>query len=66
MGFEEAPREGDTVIHENGIRVLVDPQSARFLKGSKLDYVESLQGSGFSIDNPNSSGSCACGASHSF
>ena len=64
MVLEEAAAEEDIVIEEEGLRVFIDPTSARYLKGSQIDYVENLMGSGFKIENPNVVSSCACG--HSF
>ena len=54
---------GDWVGEFGGVKVLVDPASAAVLKGVKIDFVESLQGSGFSIENPNAVRSCGCGNS---
>ncbi|HKZ62218.1 MAG TPA: iron-sulfur cluster insertion protein ErpA [Nitrososphaera sp.] len=64
MGFEEKPDEDDKVIEQNGVRLLLDSYSQRYLKGANIDYVESLMGSGFKINNPNVTKSCSCG--HSF
>ncbi|HLG37665.1 MAG TPA: iron-sulfur cluster insertion protein ErpA [Nitrososphaera sp.] len=64
MGFEEKPDEDDTVIEQDGVKVLLDSYSQRYLKGANIDYVESLMGSGFKINNPNVTKSCSCG--HSF
>jgi iron-sulfur cluster assembly protein len=57
-------QEGDQVIVEDGIRILVDEMSASYLSGSQIDYSNNLMGGGFSIQNPNAVKSCACG--HSF
>jgi iron-sulfur cluster assembly accessory protein len=64
MGFEEKPDEDDAIINENGVEVIVDSYSQKYLKGANVDYVESLMGSGFKINNPNVTKSCSCG--HSF
>lgn len=64
LALEENASEDDHVLEEHGLRVLVDPFSAKYVKGSVIDYVESLQGAGFKIDNPNVVSTCACG--HSF
>ena len=56
-------KEGDTVIETGGIEVVVDPQSAQYLKDAKVDYVEDFRGAGFSVTNPNASGGCGCGKS---
>ena len=64
LGFDRGAAEGDDEAEFHGVRVVVDPASAPYLKGATVDFVESLQESGFKIDNPNASGSCGCG--HSF
>jgi|ERR1051325_9140052 iron-sulfur cluster assembly accessory protein len=53
----------DVMFSQHGVDVLIDPQSLEFLKGSTIDYVESIQGSGFRIQNPNAKTSCGCGKS---
>jgi len=60
--FDEK-KEGDTVIETGGIEVVVDPQSAQYLKDAKVDYVEDFRGAGFSVTNPNATGGCGCGKS---
>jgi len=64
LGWEDVPQEGDEVIESSGVKVYVDPNSVQYVGGAQIDYVDSLYGSGFSINNPNSKGSCGCG--HSF
>lgn len=64
LAFEEQGNEGDEVVSQDGISILIDRFSAPYLKGITVDYVSSLAGSGFKISNPNASGSCGCG--HSF
>jgi iron-sulfur cluster assembly accessory protein len=64
LGFDRGAVEGDSEAEFHGVRVVVDPASAPYLLGATVDFVESLQESGFKIDNPNASGSCGCG--HSF
>lgn len=64
MAFQEAPEAGDTVVNIDGVRLLVDPTSMMYLGGARIDYVDSLIGGGFQIDNPNAVSSCGCG--HSF
>jgi iron-sulfur cluster insertion protein len=57
-------KDDDTVIATGGIEVVVDPQSAGYLKDAKVDYVEDFRGAGFSVTNPNATGgSCGCGKS---
>jgi iron-sulfur cluster assembly accessory protein len=57
-------QEGDTVIPQSGFRVLVDEMSIGYIMGSEVDYVDSLMGAGFTVNNPNAVSSCGCG--HSF
>ena len=64
MAIEESASADDTVVHENGVRVLVDSTSIPLLQGAEIDYVESLMRSGFVINNPNIASAghgCACG-----
>jgi iron-sulfur cluster assembly accessory protein len=66
-GFTFDDKREDDEINEAGeIRVLIDPQSAKYLAGSKVDYIDDFRGSGFVIENPNTKGSCGCGSSVSF
>jgi iron-sulfur cluster assembly protein len=65
MGFETNPEEDDSVIEENGVKLLIDSYSQDHLKGANVDYIESLMGSGFKINNPNVTKSCSCGSSFS-
>ena len=60
--FDEK-KDGDNVTEQGGITVVVDPQSAMYLKDAKVDYVEDFRGAGFSVTNPNASGGCGCGKS---
>lgn len=57
-------QEGDTVIALSGFNVLVDEMSIGYITGSEVDYVDSLMGAGFTVNNPNAVSSCGCG--HSF
>lgn len=63
MGFAHEVEEGDTQFEQHGIQVLVDKESAPALKGTQIDYKQSLMGGGFTIDNPNAIASCGCGSS---
>ena len=63
LNIEEAALEDDMVQEVNGIRVFVDGFSAQYLTGVTVDYVTSMQGSGFTFTNPNASGGCGCGSS---
>jgi iron-sulfur cluster assembly protein len=64
LGFDRGAQEGDHEFECEGVKVVVDPFSAPYLKGSTVDYLETIQESGFKIDNPNAVASCGCG--HSF
>ncbi|WP_077214467.1 HesB/IscA family protein [Bacillus dakarensis] len=63
MGFAHEVEDGDSQLEQYGIKILVDKTSAPALKGTKIDYKESLMGGGFTIDNPNAIASCGCGSS---
>jgi iron-sulfur cluster assembly accessory protein len=63
LTFENAQRENDHVLDMNGLKVYVDPMSSMYLEGVSIDYIDSLEGSGFKIENPNASGTCGCGSS---
>jgi len=65
MGFETKAEEDDVVIEEQGVKILVDSMSQDHLQGANVDYIESLMGSGFKINNPNVTKSCSCGSSFS-
>ena len=65
-GFQfDEKREDDNVLETGGIQVVVDPQSATYLRESTVDYVEDFRGAGFSVTNPQSTGGCGCGKSFS-
>jgi iron-sulfur cluster assembly accessory protein len=65
-GFQfDEKREDDNVLELSGIMVVVDPQSATYLRDSTVDYVEDFRGAGFSVTNPQSTGGCGCGKSFS-
>jgi len=64
--FDDRQLDGDLEQNEHGITVRIDKMSTPYLTGAVIDWKESLEASGFSIDNPNSSGSCACGDSATF
>ena len=63
MELDEKPSSEDHVIEEDGVKVLISPEFFAKLKGAKIDYVDSLQGGGFKITNPNVASSCGCGQS---
>ena len=56
-------REGDKVFEHDGIRIIVDELSLKYVDGSTVDYTESFQGQGFEVKNPNVVASCGCGSS---
>jgi iron-sulfur cluster assembly accessory protein len=59
----DSRKENDNVIEQDGLQILVDPQSAELLQGSVVDYKSDLSGEGFAIQNPNVKKSCGCGNS---
>ena len=63
MDFENSAKEDDVVTEVSGVKFFVDKWSLKMLSGAKVDYVESFQGAGFKIDNPNARHSCGCGNS---
>lgn len=63
--IEDKPADDDTIVSQDGYNVFVDPFSMQYLSGITVDYVTSMQGSGFTFKNPNSSGGCGCGSSFS-
>ena len=64
LGFDRGAQEGDLEFSMHGVDVVVDPFSAPYLQGAEIDYVDTIQSSGFAINNPNATSSCGCG--HSF
>ena len=63
LDFDKEQRDNDHVIDYDGLRVFVDPVSARYLQGTVIDYVLGMQGAGFKFNNPKAVGSCGCGSS---
>lgn len=63
--FDDRMLDGDEEDEQHGVRVRVDRSSALYLQGAVIDWKESLEASGFSIENPNASSTCACGDSFS-
>ena len=63
LGFDRGAQSGDHELEFHGVRVVIDPFSAPYLKGSTIDFLEGLQESGFKIDNPNPVSACGCGSS---
>ena len=63
MMLEDAPTADDNVLEANGVKVYVDGKSIDLLKGSQIDYVDTLMGAGFTVNNPNAVAACGCGSS---
>ncbi len=63
MMLEDAPTPEDKVLDVNGIKVYVDGKSVDLLSGSQIDYVDTLMGAGFTVNNPNAVSACGCGSS---
>lgn len=59
----DSPEEGDSVSETGGVKLVVDPVSLDLVAGSTVDYVESLGGAAFRVENPNASAGCGCGSS---
>jgi iron-sulfur cluster assembly protein len=62
LAFDEQ-RDGDQIFEDHGLKILVDGPSLPYVRGAIVDYVESLQGAGFKVDNPNVIAACGCGSS---
>lgn len=65
FGFADAPEKGDTIAETDGVRLVVDEVSLDLVRGCSVDYVESLGGAAFKVENPNASSGCGCGSSFS-
>ncbi|WP_326599443.1 HesB/IscA family protein [Streptomyces sp. NBC_01803] len=63
--FDERSLDGDVVKDYDGVKVVTDRMSAPYLGGASIDFVDTIEKQGFTIDNPNATGSCACGDSFS-
>ncbi|MFZ2487306.1 MAG: iron-sulfur cluster assembly accessory protein [Anaerolineae bacterium] len=63
MAFENTQRPGDEVYNQHGMKVFVDPTSLFYINGARIDYLDSLMGGGFHIENPQAVSSCGCGSS---
>ncbi|MDV6376069.1 HesB/IscA family protein [Deinococcus arenicola] len=64
MAIDDRELEGDTIVHDRGVKLLVDHMSLSLLQGGEVDFVENMMGGGFTVNNPNATSSCGCG--HSF
>ncbi len=63
FGFADAPEADDTVAETDGVRLVVDAVSLNLVRGCAVDYVESLGGAAFRVENPNAASGCGCGSS---
>ena len=63
FGLDDKIAKDDEIIEQNGARVAIDPMSLMYLAGSRIDFVEKMIGSQFTIGNPNATTSCSCGSS---
>jgi iron-sulfur cluster assembly protein len=63
LGFDNIPQEGDNVVEDNSIKIVVDKKSFLYLFGTELDFSDGLNGKGFQFINPNASRTCGCGES---
>lgn len=63
MGFDEEMHEGDQTFEQHGVKIVVDKDSFQYIKGTEIDYKDSMMGGGFTIHNPNAVASCGCGSS---
>jgi iron-sulfur cluster assembly protein len=63
LGFDRGAQSGDHELEFHGVRVVVDPFSAPYLQGSTIDFLETLEESGFKVENPNVVSACGCGSS---
>ncbi|WP_426718475.1 HesB/IscA family protein [Corynebacterium auriscanis] len=63
--FDDRELDGDLIDEYDGVNLVVDRMSAPYLTGAKIDFADTIESQGFTIDNPNASGSCACGDSFS-
>ncbi|THF86431.1 iron-sulfur cluster assembly accessory protein [Deinococcus sp. KSM4-11] len=64
MAIDDRELEGDTIVYDRGVKLLVDHMSLPLLRGGEVDFVENMMGGGFTVHNPNATSSCGCG--HSF
>lgn len=63
--FDEEVGDGDTIVENAGVKLLVDPMSFQYLAGAEIDYSEGMEGAQFVIRNPNAQTTCGCGSSFS-
>ncbi len=63
--FDEKIKDGDTIVQNQGVELLIDPMSIQYLTGAEIDYSEGIEGAQFVIRNPNAATTCGCGSSFS-
>lgn len=63
--FDEDIGDGDTIVENEGVKLLIDPMSFQYLSGAEIDYSEGMEGAQFVIRNPNAQTTCGCGSSFS-
>lgn len=63
LGFDNIPQDGDNVVEDNGVKIVIDKKSFLYLFGTELDFSDGLNGKGFQFINPNASRTCGCGES---
>jgi len=63
LDFDDVQQPTDFVLEEKGLNIFIDPMSLQYLNGTKVDYIESFQFTGFHFENPNATGTCGCGSS---
>jgi iron-sulfur cluster assembly protein len=63
MALDDQPSAEDTTIESRGVKVYVDGMTAKYITGSEIDYVDTLMGAGFTVNNPNAVAACGCGSS---
>ena len=64
MAIDDRELDGDTVVYDRGVRLMVDPMSLPLVMGAEIDFIENMMGGGFTVNNPNATSGCGCG--HSF
>lgn len=63
MGFQEKPADDDTTVESHGIKVFISGESLELIRGSEIDFIETLEASGLKVNNPNATRGCGCGKS---
>lgn len=63
MALDDQPTADDTTVESRGVRVYVDGMTAKYIQGSEIDFVDTLMGAGFTVNNPNAVAACGCGSS---